>query len=92
MKNILLLFVLALGTVFSLIAQSRTVTGRVTSEDEPNGIPGVNVQVKGTMAGSITDIDGTYSLGVPEGSNLLVFSFLGFEPQEVNLVREKIRF
>ena len=85
MKNILLCFVLVFGTIFSLVAQSRMVSGRVTSDEEPDDIPGVNVLVKGTMVGSITDIDGNYSLSVPEGSNVLVFSFVGFETQEINV-------
>ncbi len=82
MKRVLLSLALMLLAVISLQAQSRTVTGKVTSEDEPGGIPGVNVSIKGTMAGTITDIDGSYSLTVPEGSNVLVFSFVGFIPQE----------
>lgn len=85
MKNILLCFVLIVGTTFSAFAQNRTVTGRVTSEDEPEGIPGVNILVKGSMVGSITDIDGNYSVAVPEGSTTLVFSFVGYMPQEVNI-------
>lgn len=76
MKNILLCFVLIACTTISAFAQNRTVTGRVTSEDEPEGIPGVNVLVKGSMVGSITDIDGNYSVAVPDGSSTLVFSLL----------------
>jgi TonB-linked SusC/RagA family outer membrane protein len=85
MKNILLCFVLIAGTTFSAYAQDRTVTGKVTSVDEPEGIPGVNVLVKGSMVGSITDIDGNYSVAVPDGSSTLVFSFVGYMSQEVNV-------
>ena len=85
MKNILLCFVLITCTTISAFAQNRTVTGRVTSEDEPEGIPGVNVLVKGSMVGSITDIDGNYSVAVPDGSSTLVFSFVGYMSQEVNV-------
>jgi TonB-linked SusC/RagA family outer membrane protein len=85
MKKGLLGFALTIITVFSVMAQSRTITGQVTSADEPEGIPGVNVRVQGTMAGSITDLDGTYSVQVPEGSEVLVFSFVGFTTQEVNI-------
>src|SRR5690554_6621768 len=85
MKKALLGFVLAIITVFSVMAQSRTVTGKVTSADEPEGIPGVNVRVQGTTGGTITDIDGSYSLGVPQGSDVLVFSFVGFMPQTISV-------
>ncbi|WP_194775487.1 SusC/RagA family TonB-linked outer membrane protein [Pararhodonellum marinum] len=83
MKKVLLGFALTLITVFSVVAQSRTVTGRVTSTDEPDGVPGVNVQVKGSTVGAITDLDGTYSVNVPDGSTALVFSFVGYLTQEV---------
>ncbi len=85
MKRVLLSLACTMLAVISVLAQSRTVTGTVTSEDEPQGIPGVNVSVKGTMAGTITDIDGTYSLTVPEGSDVLVYSFVGFNTQEISI-------
>src|SRR5690606_24400962 len=58
-----------------------TVTGTVTdAQGEP--IPGVTVSVPGTGIGTATDIDGRYSLTVPEGSSL-VFSFIGYESQTI---------
>ena len=83
MKKTLLGLALTMITVFSVLAQSRTVTGTVTSEDEPEGIPGVNVRIQGTMVGAITDMDGTYSVEVPEELNVLTFSFVGFNSQNV---------
>src|SRR5680860_265216 len=85
MKKSLLALALTIITVFSVMAQGRTVTGKVTSADEPAGIPGVNVRVQGTMVGTITDLDGTYSVDVPEGSEVLVFSFVGFVTEEVTI-------
>ncbi|WP_235114896.1 carboxypeptidase-like regulatory domain-containing protein [Cyclobacterium qasimii] len=82
MKRVLLCLTFSMLAVFSSMAQSRTVSGTVTSEDEPNGIPGVNVSVKGSLVGTVSDIDGTYSLSIPEGSNVLSFSFVGFLTQE----------
>src|SRR5690606_3081504 len=64
-------------------AQSRTVTGKVTSADEPDGIPGVNVRVQGTTGGAITDVDGVYSVNVPQGSDVLDIRSAGFFMQEV---------
>ncbi|XOV94399.1 MAG: SusC/RagA family TonB-linked outer membrane protein [Bacteroidota bacterium] len=55
----------------------RTVTGTVTGEDG-EGIPGVNVVVKGTTTGVITDFNGDYSLNVPEDNDVLVFSSVGY--------------
>lgn len=83
MKKALLGLALTLCTVFSVLAQSRTVTGKVSSAEEPEGIPGVNVRVQGTMVGAITDMDGAYSVEVPAGSEVLVYSFVGFISQEI---------
>jgi len=58
-----------------------TVTGKVTDE-KGDPLPGVTVSVPGTTIGTATDLDGQYSLSVPEGSTL-VFSFIGFETQTI---------
>ena len=61
--------------------QSIKVEGVVTdSKGQP--IPGVSVSVKGTSAGSITDLDGKYSVEVPDANSILVFSFMGYLPEE----------
>ena len=62
--------------------QERTVTGKVTSAEDGAGIPGVNIIVKGTSAGTTTNIDGSYSVQVPENATL-VFSFVGYATQEI---------
>ncbi|WP_373521779.1 SusC/RagA family TonB-linked outer membrane protein [Aquiflexum sp.] len=85
MKKVLLCFVLSLFTAISVMAQSRTVTGKVTSTDDPDGIPGANILIKGTALGTVTDLDGNFSLEVPSGSNILVFSFVGYNTQEILL-------
>ncbi|CAN5251282.1 SusC/RagA family TonB-linked outer membrane protein [soil metagenome] len=64
-------------------AQERTVSGRVTSVEGGEGLPGVNVIVKGTTVGTTTDIDGNYNISVPEGATTLVFSFIGLTTQEM---------
>lgn len=63
-------------------AQSVLVKGRLTSATEPAGLPGVNVVVKGTAQGSITDGEGRYTLDVPPGATL-IYSFVGFQTQEI---------
>jgi TonB-linked SusC/RagA family outer membrane protein len=79
--TIFLAFLLFCGLQVT-IAQTR-ITGNVTSADDGLGIPGVSVIVKGTTLGTITDVDGKYSLSVPEGSEALIFSFVGMLTQEI---------
>lgn len=59
------------------------VSGMVTSETDGGGLPGVNVLVKGSNTGTVTDIDGNYSISVPDENDILVFSSIGFTSQEV---------
>ncbi len=59
------------------------VSGQVTSEDEPAGLPGANVLIKGTTQGAVTDMDGSYSIQVPSSESVLVFSSIGYVSQEV---------
>ena len=66
-------------------AQTRTVTGTVTSAEDGETIPGVNVVVEGTGKGTVTDIDGAYSLELEPGENTLVFSYVGFNTQTVTV-------
>lgn len=63
----------------------RTLSGRVTDGSTSNGLPGVSVVVKGTQRGTTTDSDGKFQLSVPETSSLLVFSFVGYRSQEVEI-------
>jgi len=60
-----------------------TITGTVTSVEDGEGLPGVNVVVKGTRQGTITDMNGRYTLSAPDESETLVFSSVGYERQEV---------
>ncbi len=60
-----------------------SIRGTVTSKSDGEPLPGVTVLVKGTTNGTATDIDGTYRIDVPGPESVLVFSFIGFEPQEI---------
>ncbi len=73
-------FVFALSTV---LAQERMITGKVTSTEDGTALPGVNVVLKGTTNGTVSDSDGSYRLSVPSSGGTLVFSFIGFQTQEV---------
>jgi TonB-dependent starch-binding outer membrane protein SusC len=76
---------LMVAVLFSSLvyAQSRTVKGKITSTEDGTALPGVNITVKGTSTGTITDVDGNYSLNVPSNDAVLVFSYVGFVTQEV---------
>jgi TonB-linked SusC/RagA family outer membrane protein len=60
-----------------------SVSGKVTSAEDNQGMPGVNVLVKGTNQGVVTGSDGTYTISVPNTEAILVFSFVGFNTEEV---------
>jgi TonB-linked SusC/RagA family outer membrane protein len=66
-----------------LFAQNITVKGKITSQDDGAGLPGVSIVVKGTSIGTTTDAEGQYSLSVPDQNAVLVFSFIGYKTQEV---------
>ena len=65
--------------------ESRTITGTVTSAEDGRILPGVNVHVKGTTKGTLTDTQGKYSIQVPSGGRTLVFSFIGLKTKEVKI-------
>ncbi len=63
--------------------QQQVVTGNITDSENGAAMPGVNIQVKGTTIGTISDAGGRYSITVPNQSVTLVFSFIGYVSQEV---------
>ena len=65
-------------------AQNKTINGQVSSNDE-GPLPGVNILVKETTIGTVTDINGNYSITVPDGQNVLVFSSIGYTSEEVEI-------
>lgn len=79
MRLLCLTFLVTL--TLSSFSQNQTVSGRLT-DDTGESLPGVNIVIKGTRVGTITDLDGYYQLSAPTGS-ILVFSFVGFETQEM---------
>lgn len=66
-----------------LYAQQQTITGTVTDGNTQEPLPGVNIAVQGTTAGTATGADGQYELEVPAGADSLTFSFIGFESQVI---------
>ncbi len=79
------LVLVMLCAAFSSQAQDRTVSGKVTSGMDGSPLPGANIVVKGTTAGVITDANGNYKLSVPASAKKMVFSFIGFVSQELDI-------
>jgi TonB-dependent starch-binding outer membrane protein SusC len=76
-----MLDVLALPAFTEL--QQMTITGKVTESQTGEPMPGVNVVIKGTNIGTITDGGGKYSISAPDKNVVLVFSFIGYKSMEV---------
>ena len=78
-----LLFVLGMVLTISVVfAQDKIVSGRITAAEDGSGLPGVNVVLKGTATGTVTDVDGNFKISVTSDATL-VFSFIGYQTQEV---------
>ena len=77
-------FVFALS-ISTMVAQTRTITGKITASSDGTGIPGVNIQVKGTQKGTSSNASGAYSLEVSGASLALSFTSIGFDAQEIKV-------
>ncbi|WP_321280872.1 TonB-dependent receptor [Marinifilum fragile] len=90
MKKMIGLFVCLLLIGSQIVnAQSKQVSGTVTSAEDGMGMPGVSVVIKGTTIGASTDIDGKYTLKA-EPSDILMFSFVGMVPQEIKVGSQSV--
>lgn len=85
MKKFLLLCFSFVFVTSMVWAQERVVSGRVTAQEDGSGLPGVNVVLRGTTNGTVTDTDGNYKLSVPATGGTLVFSFIGLATQEIEI-------
>ena len=68
-----------------IVLQAQTVTGRVLSEEDNEPLIGVSIFVKGTTHGTVTDLEGNYSIEVPSADAILVFSSVGYIKQEITV-------
>jgi TonB-linked SusC/RagA family outer membrane protein len=79
----LYMFVLLVFWSAIAMAQTKTVSGKVTAEEDNTALPGVNIVVKGTTTGAVTDASGNYSITVPGNEATLVFTSIGYTAQEI---------
>jgi len=82
-------FFFTLLSVSSLLAQERIITGVVTAREDGAVLPGVSVLVKGAQTGTVTDNSGKFSVRVPSGRNVLVFTYIGYSRLEVPINQQK---
>ncbi|HLN20635.1 MAG TPA: SusC/RagA family TonB-linked outer membrane protein [Bacteroidales bacterium] len=85
MKNLFLIITIVVLSGFNALAQTKNVTGTVTSLDGNEPMAGVTVSVTGTTIGTLTDINGKFTIQVPPDVQTLVFSYIGMKKQEVNI-------
>lgn len=85
MKHKIILYLILLGSFFSLQAQNIGIKGVITSSEDGMGLPGASVLVSGTKNGTSTDLDGQFTINNVDKNATLVFSFTGYESQSVKL-------
>jgi len=84
-KLMLFLFCILIAGMQITNAQTKSISGAVTSKEDGTSIPGVSVMVKGTTLGTVTNLDGKFELSIPNDSKTLVFSFIGMKNLEVEI-------
>ncbi|WP_109832020.1 SusC/RagA family TonB-linked outer membrane protein [Reichenbachiella versicolor] len=80
LKSIVVMLLLFMATAPAALAQ-RVISGKVKASEDNSDLPGVTITIPGTTTGTITDIDGNYSIKIPEGATQLSFSFIGYATQ-----------
>ncbi|HEX2919638.1 MAG TPA: carboxypeptidase-like regulatory domain-containing protein, partial [Bacteroidales bacterium] len=85
MRKLTTLLVLLFLTGLQAVFAQRNVTGVVTDASDNTPLPGVSVVITGTTSGMTTDVDGKYSITVPNDQAVLRFSFIGYAPQEITV-------
>ena len=78
-----LIITIILFMVLSHVKAQLVVQGKVVDANDGNPLPGVNILVKGTSVGSVTNADGNFSINVPSGESVLVVSFVGYKTSEI---------
>ncbi len=82
------LFFLAVSA--SLLSMAQIPVSGVVVDEKGESLPGVNVQIKGQNKGTVTDIDGKFSLSVPDANSILAFSYIGYDKKELKAVKNQV--
>ncbi|GAB3000407.1 TonB-dependent receptor [Cyclobacterium sediminis] len=73
----------------TLVAQQINIQGKVTAAEDPAGLPGVSIVAEGTGTGTVSDINGNFSINVPNQNTVLVFSYIGYASQSITVGTQK---
>ena len=76
--------------IFSTVVQQYQVSGKVTDETTGEGLIGVNIMIRGTRLGTITSLTGKYTINVPSDTTTLVFSYVGFVTENVQVAGQTV--
>lgn len=87
MKRLLTIFLCVVLSYSSVLAQNRTITGKVADETGKL-LEGASIQMKGSKSAVLTKVDGSFSIQVPQNTKILTVSYVGFEPLEISLTGE----
>ncbi len=88
-RAFLLAFLFVVFTSLNGFAQI-TVTGRIISQADNESLPGATILLKGTNTGTVTDLDGNFSIKVTSESDVLVISMVGYKPQEITIGKQSV--
>ncbi len=92
MKKILLSLSLLFIFASSVLVQEKTISGQIISGEDDLGLPGVSIVVKGsvetTLVGTVTDVDGIFSLSGIRETDTLTVSYIGYQTQEIPVGKE----
>ncbi|MEX2512064.1 MAG: TonB-dependent receptor [Cyclobacteriaceae bacterium] len=84
------ILLMSFGFVSVALGQQQTVTGTITDSSNGETLPGVNILIKGSNMGTVSDLDGTFRLNVPNEGAVLVFSFVGFLTEEIPVRNQQV--
>lgn len=68
----------------------QNISGKIVTSEDPNGLPGVNILIKGTSKGTITDVNGEYQITADSPDDILVVSFVGYHQQEIAIAGRNV--
>lgn len=85
-----ILWLVLMIPILSFGQTTKTISGKVISSSDDSPLPGVNIMIKGTANGTVTNIDGEYSLEIPDGNTILVISYIGYLSEEVDVANRSV--